>query len=192
MDIVAKGIDVSRFQGKIDWQKVKASGIEFAMVRAGWTWYEGGLDVDVNFKTNMDNAIAAGVPVGVYVYSYDHSVAAAEIAAKLVIDLVAPYQLSYPIAFDMEYEEFNKTTGRGAVNTSICIAFLDAIERAGYYASLYCSKDFFNNYLELNRLKRFDKWVAQYSSECTFADEYGMWQYTNKGKVEDVYKRQHI
>ena len=86
----------------------------------------------------------------------------------------------------MEYEEFNKTTGRGKLNTDICIAFLEEIEKAKYYSMLYASTDFFNHYLQTDRLTKYDKWVAQYASSCTYKGEFGIWQYTSKGDVDGV------
>lgn len=176
-----KGIDVSEHQGKINWQKVAASGVQFAIIRAGWSWYEGGMNLDDRFTENMVGAIAAGLDVGVYLYSYDHSAAAAQAAAKCLLQAIKPYRITYPVYFDMEYEKFNLEAGK-ALNTDICLAFLSEIEAAGYYAALYCSTDFIRSYLDENRLKNHDKWLAQYASACTYKGSYGMWQYGVVGK----------
>lgn len=171
-----KGIDVSKHQGKIDWPKVAAAGYKFVIIRAGWSWYDGGLSVDSTFLDNIEGAQAAGMDVGVYVYSYDRSAAAAKIAAQRLLDLLKPYKLLYPVYFDMEYEPFNLTAGK-ALNTAICKAFMSTIERAGYYAALYASTDFMINYLDMSQLAAYDVWVAQYASKCTYPGSYGMWQY---------------
>ena len=182
-----RGIDVSSHNGLVDWDKVKASGVDFAMIRIGWTWYEGGMNIDKNFEYNIKSAIAAGLDVGVYVYSYDKSTAAAKIAAKRVLETIKPYKLTYPVVFDIEFEAFNTGAGKGKPNTDIVIAFLDEIEKAGYYGMLYCSTSFLLQYLQKDRLTKYDLWVADYreptGKTCPYAGAKGMWQYTDKGKV---------
>lgn len=182
MNAITKAIDVSKHNGVIDWPKVKAAGYTAAIIRAGWTWYEGGLDVDSMFVRNMQGAAAAGLNIGVYVYSYDQSTAAARIAARKLVDLLAPYKLSYPVYFDMEYEPFNVKAGK-TTNTDIVVAFLEEIEKAGYYAALYCSAGFIREYLDDSRLAKYDKWIAQYNATCTYKGNYGMWQYGVIGTV---------
>lgn len=169
-------IDVSEHQGKIDWAKVKAGGCTSAIIRAGWSWYEGGMDLDDRFKENIEGAIVVGLNVGVYIYSYDHSADAAQKAAQCLLQAIKPYRLTYPVYFDMEYEKFNLKAGN-TLNTDICLAFLDTVAAAGYYAALYCSTDFIQNHLKDNRLANYDKWIAQYDSVCTYKGSYGMWQY---------------
>ena len=171
-----KGIDVSKYQGKIDWLAVKAAGYKFVIIRAGWSWYDGGINVDTPFIDYIEGAQAAGLDVGVYLYSYDRSAAAAKIAAQRLIELLKPYKLTYPVFFDMEYESFNLNAGK-ALNTAICKAFLSTIEQAGYYAALYASTDFMLNYLDMPQLSGYDVWAAQYASKCTYPGSYGMWQY---------------
>lgn len=171
-----KGIDVSKHQGVIDWPKVAAAGYKFVIIRAGWSWYEGGLSVDSTFVGYIEGAQAAGLDVGVYVYSYDQSAAAAKIAAQQLLKLIKPYKLTYPVFFDMEYEPFNLSAGK-ALNTAICKAFMSTIEQAGYYAALYASTDFMLNYLDMSQLSTYDVWAAQYASKCTYPGSYGMWQY---------------
>ena len=179
------GIDVSYAQTSVDWPKVKAAGIDFAMIRVGWCYNSGALKVDKLFQSHMEGALAAGLDVGVYLYSYATTAQAARRAAKEVIEAVKPYKLSYPIAFDIEYESIY-TGGSKQVNTDICKAFLDEVEAAGYYAMLYCSKDFLDSYLLPDQLTAYDKWIAQYASACTSKHAHGIWQYTGSGKVDGV------
>lgn len=181
-----KGIDVSKYQGIIDWAKVKASGIRFAMLRAGWSHYGGGITVDECFHENIKGATKAGIDVGVYVYSYDRSVGAAVISAKAVIDLLKPYKLSYPVAYDIEYEKWNTSVGKGKINTDLTIAFLEEIKKAGYYPMVYASKDFYENYLVESRLLGYDKWVAQYATACTYQKPYTIWQRSSSGTVDGI------
>lgn len=185
MSITRKGIDVSYSQGNIDWEKVKSSGIEFALIRIGWCYNNGILKEDDYFKANISGAIAAGIDVGVYLYSYATTSEAARVAANQVVEAIKPYKLLYPVAFDIEYESIY-TNGLKENNTAIATAFLDEIEKAGYYAMLYCSKDFLENYLIPEKLEKYDKWIAQYASSCTCKYAYGIWQYTSNGKVDGI------
>lgn len=179
------GIDVSYCQSRVDWQKVKASGVRFVMVRVGYCYNNGSLHIDRMFKSHMEGAAAVGLDVGVYLYSYATSIAAAKKAAQAVLQAVKPYKLTYPIAFDIEYDdEYVKSTKQS--NTNITAAFLQEIERAGYYAMLYCSKDFLDTHLLPERLTAYDKWLAQYASKCTSKHAYGMWQYSGSGKVNGI------
>lgn len=180
-----RGIDVSYCQTKVDWQKVKEEGIRFAMVRVGYCMNDGALKVDRMFRSHMEGAVAAGLDVGVYLYSYATSPSAAKKAAQQVMKAVEPYCLTYPIALDMEYEDIY-TKGTKANNTNISAAFLQEIEKGGYYAMLYCSKDFLDSYLLPERLTAFDKWIAQYNSKCTSKHAHGIWQYSGSGKVRGV------
>lgn len=180
-----RGIDVSYCQTKVDWQKVKEEGIRFAMVRVGYCMNDGALKVDRMFKSHMEGAVAAGLDVGVYLYSYATSPSAAKKAAQQVLKAVEPYRLTYPIALDMEYDdEYIKNSKEN--NTAIAAAFLREMEKGGYYAMLYCSKDFLDSYLLPERLTAYDKWIAQYASKCTSAHKHGIWQYSGSGKVRGV------
>lgn len=180
-----RGIDVSYCQTKVDWQKVKEEGIRFAMVRVGYCMNDGALKVDRMFKSHMEGAVAAGLDVGVYLYSYATSPSAAKKAAQQVLKAVEPYRLTYPIALDMEYDdEYIKNSKEN--NTAIAAAFLREMEKGGYYAMLYCSKDFLDSYLLPERLTAFDKWIAQYNSKCTSKYAHGIWQYSGSGKVRGV------
>ena len=121
-----RGIDVSKYQGVIDWNKVAADGVQFAFIRVGWAGYEGGIDegFDPCFDRNMKGAIAAGIPVGAYVYGYCKSASAARRAAREAAERCKPYKLTMPIAFDMEDASTYKGIARGD-NNIIAAAFLD-------------------------------------------------------------------
>ena len=179
------GIDVSYCQTRVDWNKVKASGVQFAIVRVGYCYDNGSLHIDKMFKSHMEGATRAGIPVGVYLYSYAASISAAKRAAREVLQAVKPYKLTYPIAFDIEYEDIY-TKGTKANNTNISAAFLQEIEKGGYYAMLYCSKDFLDSHLLPERLTAYDKWIAQYASKCTSAHKHGIWQYSGNGRVPGI------
>ncbi len=193
-----RGIDVSEHQGAIDWAAVKQGGVQFAVVRAGWTHYEGGLTCDDRFCENSKGAARAGIPTGVYAYGYDLSPEAAKISAKKLIEAIEGCRLEYPVCYDQEYEPRVLALSR-QVRTDICKAFLETVQDAGYYAMLYASKDWLENRVYDEQLTGVDKWVAQYASACTYSGSYGIWQhgvigsqgvkgkaYTISGRVEGV------
>lgn len=170
------GIDVSKHQGEINWQAVKESGKKFVLIRIGWSWYDGGLDADVNFSKNVQQALAAGLDVGGYIYAYDLTPEAAAIAADLAAKMCAPYQFRYPIFYDQEYEPCIKALDK-VRRTDNCLAFMQEMEKLGYATGMYASLDWFKNWVDDSRLSSFDHWVAQYGSECTYSGNFQLWQY---------------
>mgnify|MGYP000813610666 FL=1 len=133
----------------------------------------------------MSNAIAAGLNVGVYVYSYAKTVDAAKVCAQEVLKKIKPYKLTMPVAFD--YEDGNTYASLGKVtNTSICKAFLEAIQNAGYYSMLYTYTSFANAYLNMSELSSFDTWIADYRGYVGYKGPYGIWQYSSKGTVPGI------
>jgi GH25 family lysozyme M1 (1,4-beta-N-acetylmuramidase) len=183
MSIPIEGIDVSKHQGLVNWPRVKAAGKDFVFIRLGWCGYDGAIQanngLDSCFFENMKGALAAGLSVGVYVYSYAKTEAAAEIAAKETLQLVEPYAIAYPIAFDIEDTQY--ATMSKSLNTAIAAAFLSVVEQARYYALLYTYKSFAENYLDMGALSAYDVWIAQYASKNTYAGKYGIWQYAGDG-----------
>lgn len=182
-----KGIDVSKWQGDIDWAKVKAAGIQFAMIRLGYGSADGNAcGTDSYFEKNVSGAVKAGIDIGCYFYSYATSVAAAKKEAAYVIGVLAKYPgvFSYPIAFDLED---SSQAGLGkTVLTDMVIAFGDAIEKAGYYAALYSNLDWLKNKLDDSKLARFDHWLAQWAAKPTYTGAFGLWQSSSKGSVSGI------
>lgn len=186
------GIDVSHHQGAIDWAKTASelrrvnngTSPGFAILRAGYSNRngKGGLWEDSQFTANVAGCEKNGVPMGVYFYCYDQSPEAARITAKHVVNLLKGHKWDYPIYYDVEYEPYNKTCGK-AQNTAIIKAALEVLEQAGYYAAVYCSRDFFLNYTNLSSLSGFDKWEAAYTSSDTASVENGLWQYSSKNAL---------
>ena len=156
----------------------------FAILRAGYSNRNGngGLCEDSRFTANVAGCEKNGVPMGVYFYCYDQSPEAARITAKHVVNLLKGHKWDYPIYYDVEYEPYNKTCGR-VQNTAIIKAALEVLEQAGYYAAVYCSRDFFLNYTNLSSLSGFDKWEAAYTSSDTASVENGLWQYSSKNAL---------
>lgn len=189
MSIEKKGIDVSKWQGDIDWGKVKSDGIDFAMIRLGYGSSDGNSCViDPYFAANVTNATKAGIDVGCYFYSYALSVEGARREAQYVTRVLSNYQgkISYPVALDIE-DNSQIGLGRNTL-TDMVIAFGDVIEDAGYWCSVYCNMNWIRNYLDDSRLQRFDHWIAQWGSECTYSnkDIVGMWQTSSDGSVNGI------
>lgn len=173
----ARGIDVSQWQGVIDWNAVAADDIQFVMLG---TRYSG--DVDPYFDANAKNAAAAGLDVGVYIYSYATSIEMAEEEADFVLNLIKDYKISYPVAFDLEANVQSSMTPQelsGLVN-----AFCSKIEAAGYYPILYANDYWLANKVDMSQID-YDVWVARYEKPHEFSDPV-MWQATNSGRVNGV------
>lgn len=172
-----KIIDVSVWQGVIDWEKVKPQ-IDGAILRCGY-----GSDLtkqdDEQFKRNADECTRLGIPFGVYLYSYAKTVEQAKSEAAHVLRLVNGYKLSYPVYLDLE----EIGTESGAVDRAV--VFGDIIEKAGYWCGIYSNLNWWKNYLP--GLERFTKWVAQYNTRCDYTGAHlDMWQYSSKGKIDGI------
>lgn len=165
----------------------------FAILRVGYSARhgKGGLYTDGQFLNNVAGCEKYGVPMGVYWYCYDTTAEAARITAQQVIKMLTGHKFDYPIYFDMEYGthdgtasgyKYNSTANR-ANNTAIIQAALEELEKAGYYAAVYCSRDFFLNYTNLGQLAAFDKWEAAYTSSDTSAVQNGLWQYSSSNPL---------
>ena len=187
------GIDVSHHQGAINWQRTASelrrvnggNSPGFALLRAGYSARhgKGGLWTDGQFLANIQGCEQNNIPKGVYFYCYDQSAAAARLTAQQVVKMLDGHKWDYPIYYDVEYEPFNKSCGK-ATNTAIIKAALEVLEAAGYYAAVYCSRDFFLNYTNLSALSGFDKWEAAYTASDTSAVQNGLWQYSSKNALK--------
>lgn len=187
----AQGIDVSSWQGEIDWKKVAADGITFAIIRAGYRGYEAGtVNEDRYFKKNIQGALAAGLKVGVYFFSQAINEAEAVAEAKFCLGLVKDYKITYPIVFD--WEDVSDTDARtykmpNATLTACAAAFCKTVEDAGYVPSVYfgASKGYLN--LDLSKLKEYDFWFARYKSNVPkFYYRFSIWQYSSTGRVNGI------
>ena len=170
---VAKGVDVSYAQGEIDWEKVKASGnVDFAILRAGYGREYS--QVDEQFARNYSECKRLGIPIGVYWYSYATTVAEAKQEARACLKVIAGKTFEYPVYFDIE-EPSQFALGK-KVCSDIVQAFCDELEKAGYYAGLYCSTYYLTNYISDSVRNRYAVWCAQYNDSCTYSGNYGIWQ----------------
>lgn len=184
------GIDVARFQGNIDWQKVAASGIEFAMLRVGGRGADSGeIYDDAQFLNYIQGAKAAGVKVGVYFYSTAVSVEEAVEEANYVLDKVRPYGLEYPIAFD--WELLSRTSRNANVSkdvlTEAAKAFCETVSWYGYTPMIYLGLDVAYNRMDLGQLSGYDRWFAQYGvTKPSMYYDYRIWQYSDSGSVPGI------
>lgn len=179
-----KGIDVSTWQGDINWNKVKADGIEFAMLRSSFGKENPDKQTDNKFWQNYKNAKAAGMPIGAYHYSYATTVEDAKKEAAFFLSIVKGCQFEYPVAFDIE-DPSQVNLGKDRI-TDIIMTFCERVQAAGYYVSLYTNLDWISNRIDMSRAKAFDIWLAQWSSKPTYSGNFGMWQYTSSGSVNGI------
>lgn len=179
------GIDVSKYQGKVDWAKVKAAGYTFAFVRLGYANGDGTIVIDPYYERNVTGAAAAGLNVGVYLYSYIDSEDHARIAAARTLELIAEHTLTMPVVLDYEHGSKYKDYGRDK-NTAICNAFLGVIEKAGYLPMYYSYKSFCDSYMNMEELERYEGWwIANYLGYIG-VDNAAIWQHSSNGRVPGV------
>ncbi len=188
------GIDVSYYQGNIDWKKVKNSGVEFVIIRVGYRGYgsAGTLVEDPKFKTYLDGATKAGLKVGVYFYTQAITTAEAKAEAKFVLDRIKGYSLQMPVYYDIESVDYD--TGRldsaglsKAQKTALCTAFCDTIIKSGYSAGVYANYTWLNYYIDGAGLgRKYPIWLAHYTSNTNYDQRMDMWQYSGSGTVSGI------
>ena len=178
-----KGIDVSYSQGSIDWNAVKSSGIDFAILRCGYGNDDPDQD-DEYFLKNVKACKKAGMPYGVYLYSYANSVGNAKSEAAHVMRLLKGLKPEYPIYYDLE----DPITGHCSNEEILKIAktFVTTLEKAGYWVGIYANKHWNTSKLTDKWYDGKARWVAQYNDKCTYDGKYGMWQYSSTGHVKGI------
>ena len=169
-------IDVSKWQGTINWATVKSAGVKHAMIRAGYG--NSTRQIDPQFKRNAAQCIALGIDWGVYWYSYATSPEQARQEARCCLQTIQGLKPTMPVAYDIEYEPGILALSN-AQRTAMVKAFLSEVEAAGYYGILYASTDFIRNRLNWRDLTQYDVWAAQYGSRCTCPLPFGIWQYSS-------------
>ena len=178
--IVAKGIDVSKHQGVINWEKVKASGqVDFAILRAGFG--KESSQIDVQFERNYSECKRLGIPCGAYWYSYAKTAAEAGQEAAVCLSALAGKQFEYPVAFDIEEQASLQNAD------ALCQAFCSALESAGYYAAIYTFKSALESCIGDDIKNRYDVFLSHVDvSKSSYAGNYGLWQYSWKGSVSGI------
>lgn len=180
------GIDVSRYQGAIDWEKVKKSGVDFVFLRSsigdGSTAVSG---EDIRFSVNVVEAKKAGLMVGVYHYLWAETVEDALTEAKFFIRTISPYALDFPAVLDFE-EPSQQQNLTNEERTEIAKVFLEEVKKAGYYPMLYTNKSWATTYLDMDELSEYEVWLAEWYPRPSYGGDFGIWQYTAYGKVSGI------
>ena len=188
---IRQGIDVSKWNGTIDWSSVRKAGIDFAFVRTSYRGTSTGkLSQDPTAAANMKNAAAAGVKVGAYIFSQAITEKEAVEEAEYLLQTVKGYNITMPLVFDFEYYAegrlSNKKLSRRA-QTDICLAFCERILKAGYTPLVYANKSMLSSDLYASEISaKAPVWLAHYTSKTDYSGDYDFWQYTSSGKVSGI------
>ena len=179
-----KGIDVSTFQKKIDWDKVKADGIKFAILRCGY-----GMDIssqdDEYIERNIAECERIGMPYGVYLFSYANTVEKARSEAEHTLRIIKGHDIKMGVWYDIEDDDTSGSVSKEML-TNIINTYCNTIKNAGYDVGIYASLNWLNNKIEKTVQNKYPIWVAQYYKECTFTGKYAIWQYASDGKVNGI------
>lgn len=184
-DNTSVGIDVSKWQGDIDFKKVRESGAEFVMIRIGYQdGFDGDYIMDPYFKQNMEKAKENNLKIGIYFYSYSNSIEESEKQAEWVINNLKNYEIDLPVVYDWEvWSSFNSINASLHKFNLMAETFLKKIEDAGYKSMLYSSKNYLENIWELQNYKT---WLAHYTNKTNYNGNYYMWQMCSDGKIDGI------
>lgn len=190
------GIDVSQWNGTIDWKKVKAAGIEFAIIRAGVRGCVSGKIVyDERFVANVQGALSNGIEVGVYFFSQAVNAAEGQQEAEWILNAIQGYSITGPVVIDTEYVAWDEAAGdtepRGnristTKRTDAVQKFCSTVKAGGYKPMVYASKSWFENQLDLSRLTGIEKWLAFWTANASWSQPFSIWQCTENGKVNGI------
>jgi len=185
-----KYIDISKYQGDVDFEKVK-DHVDGVIIRAGY----GQNNIDSKFIRNISECNHLGIPCGVYWFSYAYTEELARKEAEYCLAAIKPYRVELPVCFDFEYDSVDKAQKNYGVGigktlaTALCHAFCGTIEAAGYYAMNYTNKDYLNRYFDESTL-RYDLWLAAWLTKPDPKNpprkDVGIWQYSSKGSVPGI------
>lgn len=188
--VITMGIDISEWQGSIDWEKVKDSGVKFVMIRLGYgkgRYGNKNCSMDKRFKEYVEGAGEVGIPIGIYFYSYAVTPKQAQEEAEFTIGKLDGIPVSFPVAYDIEDPYIiSKTTTE--TRTEMTKTFMDTVEAAGYYPVYYCNQNWYNNYLDSEALDDYDFWYARYTYVEPSQSEYPftMWQASSTQKMNGI------
>ncbi len=185
---IVRGIDVSSWQGDIDWEKVKDSGVDFAMIRCGFrNLTNSDIGLDSTFHYNIKEANRLDIPVGIYFYSTAINENEVYEEASYVLNLIKDYKVTYLVVYD--FELFNQKRTKGVSLTRInnnAVKFLDYIRAHGYHGMLYGNANDLNNRFNLDKFDGYPIWVAHYMEGLNYEGVYEMWQYSDSGKINGI------
>ncbi len=182
------GIDVSKWNGNIDWNAVKNSGVSYVIIRCGYRGSStGALIEDPMFRSNIQGASKAGLKVGVYFFTQAVNEVEAVEEASMVLGLIKGYGLSYPVFLDVEASNGRADSISPAARTAVCKAFCQTIQNSGYKAGIYANKTWLTSHMDAPSLTGYKIWLAQYAAAPTYnKTRYDMWQYSSKGSVAGI------
>ena len=182
------GIDVSKWNGSIDWSQVKNSGVSYVIIRCGYRGSStGALIEDPKFRANISGATSAGLKVGVYFFTQAITDVEAVEEASMVISLIKGYNISCPVFLDVEAAHGRADGISVATRTAVCKSFCATIKNAGYTAGIYANKTWLNSYIDAPSLTGYKIWLAQYAATPTYTrTRYDMWQYTSSGSIAGI------
>ena len=187
---VKHGIDVSRFQGKIDWEKVAGAGVDFAFIRVGLRGTsEGKLLVDDLFETNIKGALENGIKVGVYIYSQALNEEEAKEEASLVLDNIEPYDITYPVVIDIESADSDTARTNSLTSDeyeTVAKTFCDVISTAGYKPMIYGNVKSFTLLMDAEDVDDYGIWIAYYGTPLYYPYHFNVWQYSSTGKIDGI------
>lgn len=181
------GIDVSKWNGDIDWNAVKNSGVSYVIIRCGYRGSsQGSLIVDPKFQSNIKGATDAGLKVGVYFFTQAVDRVEAVEEASMVLDMIKNYRISYPVFLDVEASGGRADSISKETRTEVCKAFCQTIQNGGYTAGIYANKTWLTEKIDTSQLSGYKIWLAQYSSTPTYTGRYDLWQYKSTGRVSGI------
>ena len=182
------GIDVSKWNGNIDWNAVKNSGVSYVIIRCGYRGStSGALIEDPKFRANIQGASKAGIKVGIYFFTQAVNEVEAVEEASMVLSLIKGYNITYPVFLDVESSGGRADGISVSTRTAVCKAFCQTIQNSGYKAGVYANKTWFNEKIETPSLTGYKIWLAQYAAAPSYSrTRYDIWQYSSKGSVPGI------
>lgn len=184
------GIDVSKFQGEIDWKQVKEAGVEFAIIRVGFRGFnQGTLEIDPYFEQNIKGANEAGIHVGVYFFSQAATIEEAKEEAEFVLEQIKDYKVTYPVIIDTEYVTTYAARANNLsrqLRTDIVKTFCEIVKESGYQPMLYSNTKWMIMGIDLEQLQDYDRWFAYYGNNLSFPYHFDMLQYSDKGSIPGI------
>ncbi|MDR1364401.1 MAG: LysM peptidoglycan-binding domain-containing protein [Oscillospiraceae bacterium] len=176
-----KGLDVSAFQGNIDWKQVEKSEFKFAMIRATY----GNSGVDTKFHENIKNIQGTNIAPGAYHYCYAINSAEATKEANHFVNIIGSYELRYPLALDIEDRSISMLNDKEKI-TNIILTFINVLKNANFYPMIYTTENWLTNFIDTNKISDIDIWIGQWGKNLNYKQNVGIWQYSNSGTVAGI------
>lgn len=181
-----RGIDISKWNGSINWPKVAADGVQFAIIRVGYGSKKGTPTLDPTFHANVEGALSAGIEVGTYLYSYALDVENAELESIFTVDNISRYvgKMTYPVFYDIE-DDSQKNLGIATIS-HMCEAFCGSVSMSDWKPGIYASLDWVKTRIYPATISKYDLWLAQWTKSPTYQGRIAIWQYSDSGRVDGI------